>query len=42
MKVSPRHGQGENLNLQEDKAVKARNSLRGGHPPRLMLEGPVR
>jgi hypothetical protein len=30
MKVLPRHGQEENLNLQEDKAVKACNSLRGG------------
>lgn len=33
MKVLPRHGQEENLNLQEDKAVKACNSLRGGHLP---------
>jgi hypothetical protein len=33
MKVLPRNGQEENLNLQEDKAVNARNSLRGSHPP---------
>jgi hypothetical protein len=33
MKVLPRHEQDENLNLQEDKALKAYNGLRGGHPP---------
>jgi hypothetical protein len=33
MKVLPRRGQEENLNLREDKAVKACNGLRGGHPP---------
>jgi hypothetical protein len=40
MKVLPRHGREENLNLPEDKAVNACNSLRGGRPPAFHAEWP--
>jgi hypothetical protein len=36
MKVLPRHGQEENLNLQEGKTVNARDSLRWRYPGRTM------